>query len=319
MRHKNFSYAKYGYIFALPFIVTFALFSLYPLVYTVVIAFSNSKGLVLPKFEFLPNIFDNFKSIIGNKTFRKSIGNTFILWIVNFIPQMFLALLLTAWFTSRNTKIRGQGVFKVLFYMPNIITASIIALLFYQLFMYPIGPVNSLLISLGVEGGYDFLRNILPSRLIISFIQFWMWYGYTMLILISGVLGLNPEMYESSEIDGANGIQQFFFITLPNLRTIMLYTLVTSLIGGLNIFDIPKLFNAGYPDGSTETAGMFIYDRAFKMPYAYNEAAAASLIIFLIIAVLSIGLFIGMRDKDLALRKKQERAAKRELKERGAK
>jgi len=318
MRKKNFGYAKYGYIFALPFVLVFAAFSLYPLIYTIIIGFTDLQGVGAKEFHFLENPFTNFKWVLTNRTFIKSIGNTFLIWILNFIPQITLALLLTAWFTSRVNKIRLQGFFKVVFYMPNIITAATIAILFAQLFMYPIGPVNDTLKSMGKDT-FDFLKSELASRLIIAFIQFWMWYGYTMLILISGVLGLNPEMYESADIDGANGVQQFFFITLPNLRTIMLYTLITSMIGGLNMFDIPQLFNMGNPNNSTMTASMFIYRQGFQGKYFYNNAAAASLVMFVIIGILSIGLFIIMRDKDAALRKKQEKAALRALKAKGAK
>jgi len=313
MRRKNFGYAKYGYIFSIPFVLAFLCFSLYPLVYTLVIGFTDLQGVTKTDFKFLDDIFGNFVSVLNNGLFRKSLGNTFLIWTLNFIPQILMALLLTAWFTSRNNKIKGQGLFKVMFYMPNIITAATIAILFYQIFMYPEGPVNSVLVSLGREK-VNFIVHPLPVRLIIAFIQFWMWYGYTMLILISGVLGLNPEMYESADIDGANSVQQFFFITLPNLRTIMLYTLITSLIGGLNMFDIPMLFNAGGPDSTSMTASMFIYNQAFKNRYAYNLASAASLFLFLIIAVLSVALFILMRDKDAAARKKQEKAARRALK-----
>jgi len=316
MRHKNFSYAKYGYIFSLPFIIAFACFSLYPLVFTIVISFTDLHGVGATEINILDDLLKNFKDLLANNTFRKTVGNTFFIWFMNFIPQLFLALLLTAWFTSRNTKIRGQGLFKVLFYMPNIITAASIAILFGRIFMYPSGPMNEVLELFGKDP-VRFTDSSIVTQMIIAFIQFWMWYGYTMLILISGVLGLNPEMYESADIDGANGVQQFFFITLPNLRTIMLFTLITSLIGGLSMFDIPQLFNNGQPRDSTYTTSMFIYNKAFKPQYSYSLAAAASLIMFVVIAALSIGVFYIMRDKDAALRKKQEKAARRALKAKG--
>jgi multiple sugar transport system permease protein len=152
----------------------------------------------------------------------------------------------------------------------------------------------------------------LSSQLIVAFIQFWMWYGYTMLVLISGVLGLNPEMYEVSEIDGATGIQQFCFITLPNLRTILLYTLVTSLVGGLGMFDVPRLFNNGGPDQGTLTLSLYVYGQAFSGMYFYNRAAAASMIIFVITAVLSAIIFYLLRDSYEAREKKLARRARRE-------
>lgn len=199
----------------------------------------------------------------------------------------------------------GKGLFKVLFYLPNIITAASVAILFFALFGYPVGPVNSLLVKLGIiDSPMYFLVSKTNARLIVAFIQFWMWYGYTMIILTSGVLGINPEIYEAAEIDGTNGIQTFFYITLPNLKTILLYVLITSMIGGLNMYDIPKLFMQGGPDNSTLTTSVFIYNQAFSGSYMYNRAAAASMIMFVIIAVFSALLFFVMRDKgEIQIRK----------------
>ena len=118
-----------------------------------------------------------------------------------------------------------------------------------------------------------------------------------MLILIAGVLGINPEIYEAAEIDGANDRQIFFRITLPNLRTILTYTLVTSLIGGLSMYDIPKMLNNGNPNNSTLTATMFIYNQAFQNSYLYARGAAASMILFIIIAIFSAIVFYLLRER----------------------
>ena len=145
MRRKGVNYSKYGYIFSLPFIFAFLVFSLYPILYTAAIGFTNLQGLIPKPIQILDNPFKNFTDLIyHNVAFRTSLSNTALLWIVNFIPQIALALLLAAWFTIQRLRIRGQGAFKVLLYMPNIITASTIAVLFSTLFAYPMGPVNSL-------------------------------------------------------------------------------------------------------------------------------------------------------------------------------
>lgn len=308
-KKKSVSYAKYGYIFSIPFVVTFLIFSLYPIIYTAVIGFTDLKGLARTDINFLDEPFLNFKAIFKNPSFRKSLSNTAIIWIFNFIPQMLLALLLTAWFTNQRYKMKGQGVFKTLFYMPNIITAASIAILFNSLFAYPKGPVNDLLMMLGLsDKPTEFLRDEWTARNIVSFIQFWMWYGHTMIILIAGVAGIDPTIFESAEIDGASGAQTFLYITLPNLRTIMLYILVTSMLGGLQMFDIPKLFLNGGPDNATLTTSVFIYNQAFSGSYMYNRAAAASMIMFVIAAILSGLLFFIMRDKDEVQLKKEEKA-----------
>ncbi|WHX48230.1 sugar ABC transporter permease [Paenibacillus woosongensis] len=309
MRRKVVNYSKYGYFFTFPFVVAFVIFSLYPILYTAVIGFTDMKGLVPKPIHILDNPFQNFKDLIfNNPSFRKSLFNTGLLWIVNFIPQIVLALLLTAWFTNQRLKIKGQGAFKVLFYMPNIITASTIAILFSTMFAYPMGPINSLFQSLGLsDAPIYFLQDKTTVRGIVSFIQFWMWYGNTLIILIAGVMGINPALFESASIDGANGIQTFFRITLPSLRTILLFTLITSMVGGLTMFDIPQLFLLGGPDDSTLTTTMFIYGQAFKGSYLYNRAAAASMILFAIAAFLSAILFYVMRDRDAAKLKKAEK------------
>ena len=298
-QQRSFSYAKYGYLFSIPFIVVFCIFNLYPTVYTAILGFTDCKGLGNTDWNFLvEEPFKNFEQILKNPSFVTSVKNTFKIWIMNFIPQISLALLLTAWFTSRRNVLKGQGFFKVVFYMPNIITAASVAILFNALFGYPMGPVNDFLVSTGLqEGPFAFIDSKTASQCIVAFIQFWQWYGYTMIILISGVLGINPEIYEAAEIDGANDIQMFFQVTIPNLKTILLYTLITSLIGGLTMYDIPRLFNDGKPDNSTLTAAMFIHNQAFKGSYMYNRAAAASLLIFIVVAMCSAVVFFLMRDK----------------------
>lgn len=298
-QRDSFSYAKYGYLFSIPFILVFIIFNLYPTIYTAILGFTDCKGLGNTEWNILvDDLFKNFRTILNNPSFKTALKNTFKIWMMNFIPQITLALLLTAWFTSRRNVLKGQGFFKVVFYMPNIITAASVAILFNAFFGYPMGPANDFLVSTGItEGPFNFIVSKTAQQWIVAFIQFWMWYGYTMIILISGVLGINPEIYEAADIDGANDIQMFFQITIPNLKTILIYTLITSMIGGLTMYDIPKLYANGQPDNATLTANMFIYNQAFSGSYMYNRAAAASMIMFLIIAACSVVVFFLMRDK----------------------
>jgi ABC-type sugar transport system permease subunit len=315
-KKKQFSYAKYGYIFCLPFTIAFLIFSLYPTVYTAVIGFTDLHGLTMTNFHFLTDDpFKNFRDILNNATFLTSLKNTCRIWVSNFIPQILLALLLTAWYSDPRTKLKGQGFFKVMFYMPNIITAASIAILFKALFDYPMSPANDIIQTLGLSSGpVNLLINKTIARGVVAFIQFWMWYGYTTIILISGVLGISTEIFEAAAVDGANRVQTFFLITLPNLKTILLFTLVTSLIGGLNMFDIPKLFLLGGPDNSTLTTSVFIYNQAFSGGYLYNRAAAASMIMFVIISVCAAILFYLLRDRDEAKLQKEIRKQKKLMK-----
>ncbi|MDD3057606.1 MAG: sugar ABC transporter permease [Sphaerochaeta sp.] len=319
MRNKGVNYAKYGYIFSIPFVLTFLIFSLYPTIFTAVIGFTDLRGMGRTDFKFLEKPFDNFILILNNPTFIKSLGNTALIWTMNFIPQILLSLLLTAWFTTRRYKVRGQGLFKVLLYMPNIITAATIAILFNSLFGYPKGPVNDLFIRFGLlDAPANFHMQEWTARGVVAFIQFWMWYGNSMIVLIAGVLGIDPTLFEAAEIDGATSTQIFFKITLPRLKTILLYVLITSMIGGLQMFDIPRLFLWGGPDSATLTSSLFIYNQAFSGSYLYNRASAASMIMFLIIVILSVALFHLMRDKDEAKFRKAEKLRIRNAKKQGA-
>ena len=315
-KRKTFSYAKFGYLFSLPFILAYVIFHLYPTLYTMIIGFTDLKGLGKTSFKFLSDPFLNFKAVLTSELFITALKNTVVIWITNFIPQIVFALLFTAWFTSPRCKLRGQGFFKVVFYMPNIMTAATIAVLFQALFSYPTSPVNDLLMKFGfISSPFNFQVNKLSAKLVVAFIQFWMWYGYTMIILISGVLGINPEIFEAAEIDGCSGAQTFFRITLPCLRTIILYVLVTALIGGLTMYDIPRLYLNGGPDNATLTTNVYIYNQAFSGSYLYNRAAAASMIMFILIGISSVFVFRMYRDKDLNKtdRRRRHIAAKKEV------
>ena len=325
MKRKRVSYAKYGYLFSIPFVVTFLICTLYPIIFTGVIGFTNLKGstMAFSDAKFLPSLgqglWDNFSETLTAPTFHTALITTIKMWVVNFIPQISLALILSAWFTNNHKKIKAQGFFKVVFYLPNIITAATIGILFANLFAYPKGPINDILIQLGfIDNPYNFAVSASASQNNVSFMQFWTWYGNTMIVLIAGILGINPEMYEAAEIDGASGNQQFFYITIPNLKTMLLYTLVTSLIGGMQMFDIPRVFQNGQPQNATLTASLYIYTQAFSGSYQYNKAAAASLVMFVIISILSAVVFIVLKDKDEAklhkIIKQQEREYKKKVK-----
>ena len=319
-KKRAYDYARFGYIFSIPFVLAWLVFQLYPIFYTLLLGFTDLKGAGNTDFNIMwSEPFKNFITVLKNKSFKVAFGNTLVIWGLNFIPQILLALLIAAWFTNRRSTIKAQGIFKVLFYLPNIITQATVAMLFAQLFLYPKGVINDLLISLKIfKGPVEMMRNANVTRGVVIFIQTWMWYGYTAIVLISGVLGISPELFEAAEVDGANQWQTFFRVTIPSIKTMLLFTLVTSLIGGLNMFDIPKLFQNGGPNNATLTTSLYIYNKAFQGGYLYGEASAASMIMFFIIVFLSCIVFYLLRDKDeVELRRlvrKQEKEYRRKLK-----
>ena len=304
MKRKTVEYGKYGYIFIAPFFLVFLIFQLYPLLYTFYLSFVNYRMSQGKWCEQTFCGFDNFMSILSKKDFKSggviwfdtlpmnSIKNTAILWIVNFIPQILLALLLAAWFTDTVVKLKGQGAFKVMMFLPNIITASSIAILFYNLFGNN-GPITILLRNLGIiSKNFSFLESKGATIGIIGFMQFWMWYGNTMIVLIAGILGINPSLYEAAMVDGASSKQQFFSITMPLLKPIFEFTLVTSAIGGLQMFDIPYLYNKnGTVKESLETIAALIYKYFHVSDLSKSKlgySGAASVLLFFITLSLCI-------------------------------
>ena len=303
-KRKSISYDKYGYLFVAPFFITFLIFQLYPICFTFYTSVSDAAGWD----KILQNSyigFANFEKLLDMSSnvapfFWGALKNTVIMWVFNFIPQLGMALLLASWFTDTRLHLKFQGGFKVLIFMPNIITAATIGMLFMSLFNYPIAPVNTLLQQFGLSSApIEYFRSTPISRGLISFLQWWMWYGNTMIIMIAGILGINPSLFEASLVDGCSSRQVFWKITLPLIKPILLYNLVTSLVGGLTMFDIPHLMTQGNPNYSTNTVARFIYSQAFEAPNNFNIASAASVILFVIIVICSLILNAIMKDRDV--------------------
>jgi len=325
-RIKSISYAKYGYMFIAPFFLVYCFFQIWPLIYTFILSFkgnqSNASAFVG---------MDNYSTILfgqgsaagaqaTHEEFSRALGNTFILWFGNFIPQILLSLILAVWFTDAKLKLPGKGFFKVVMYMPNIITAASVAALYVNLFgdsQYYF--VNATLMNMGMETPIKFVTDPAVSKGMVMFIQTWLWFGNTMIMLMSGILGIAPDLYEAADIDGANSMQQFFNITLPLLQPIMVYTLVTSMIGGLQMFDLPYLYHQGANfSKSLETVAVYIYynfNKGTVDQANYGYAGAASIIIFAITAVLGSITFYFNRDKDEIAKKKMRKRAEKQQKE----
>ena len=169
--------------------------------------------------------------------------NTFIIWMMGFIPQMIFSLLLASWFTDLRLRLKCTGFFKTVIYMPNLIMASAFSMLFYTIFS-DIGPINNLLNAMGLPT-YRFLSEVAGTRGLIALMNFLMWFGNTTIVLMAGIMGIDTGIFEAARIDGANSLQIFTKITLPIIKPIMAYTLVTSLIGGIQMFDVPQILTNG--------------------------------------------------------------------------
>ena len=309
---KAVRYNKWGYIFLIPFIVVFVIFQLVPLVNTIYNSFFENymSGLtqVGPRFVGL----DNYKALFSSGDIWTYFKNTMVLWIMCFIPQIFLSLLLGAWFSDVRLKLKGSRFFKTVIYLPNLIMASAFALLFFTMFSTN-GPVNSILLSLGVlKAPIDFLGSVLGTRGLIGFMNFMMWFGNTTIMLMAAVMGVSVEVYEAADLDGCNGIQRFFYVTLPMIRPILAYTLITSIIGGLQMFDVPQILTNGQgnPDRTSMTLIMFL--NSHLKSKNYGMAGALSVYLFIISGILCFFVYRMTNDNDPDGSKK---AAKKRAKE----
>lgn len=298
---------KYGILFVLPFIVVYLFFQLWPTLYTILLAFTDKKGFAT-KLNFIG--LQNFARLVKDKYFWGSVANTFIMWLFNFVPQLGIALLFAIWFTDPRMHLKGKNTFRALFYMPNLLTAASVAILFRSLFAYPNGPINQFLYGLGIQSSVvrngevvkeaiQFFRSVPLSRAIVSFIQWWLWCGQTLIMLMAGITSISPSLYESAVVDGANQGQQTFYITLPLLKPMMLYILITSLIGGMQLFEIPFLLTdmRGGPDFKIRTMVLYMYNTAFQgvNDYAYGSAIAMG--VFIITMILSMFIYFFMQDR----------------------
>jgi cellobiose transport system permease protein len=304
-RAKRVNYSKYGYYFIAPFFIVYVLFSLVPLLMTFYYSFFEYYRIGLQ--EVGPNFvgFENYVNLFKSGDFFKYFGNTLLIWIIGFIPQIIVSLLLALIFTSYRMKIRGKTFFKTVMYMPNLIMASAFAMLFFLLFS-DTGPINQLLLQFGIiKEEFRFLSNVWGTRGLIALMNFLMWFGNTTILLMAGINGVDQSLFEAAEIDGANSWQVFWRVTMPLISPIMLYVLVTSMIGGLQMFDVPEVLTrkSGGPNRTSMTVIMYL--NRYLTNRNYGDAGAISVILFILTALLSIVIFLAFYKPERKVGKKR--------------
>ena len=301
---KGISYAKWGYLFILPFFITYCIFALVPQLLTIYNSFFENyrEGLkqVGPNFVGMRNyvkLFTPDKN--GSIAILKFAGNTMLMWLEGAVPQVLIALLLSVIFTSYRLKIKGQQFFKTVIYMPNLIMASAFSMLFFTLFSN-VGPINQLMIQLGIaDQPIPFFDKQYTVRGLVALMNFLMWFGNTTILLMAGIMGIDQCLFEAANLDGANSVQVFFKVTLPLLMPVLVYTVITALIGGLQMFDVPQVLTngAGTPNRSSTTLIMYL-NNFLKTSKNYGMAGAVSVIIFIITGLLSILVFKSLTKED---------------------
>ena len=293
----HFKREYYGYLFIAPFIIGFLIFGLYPVYNTLYLSFTDTT-LLSNESSFIG--LKNFERLFADDIFLKAVKNTWIIWMMNFIPQVGVALILSIWFTSVRLKIRAVGIWRAIFFLPNLLMPAAVAALFFSLFSF-YGPINQIMVRSGIlSEAMQFLQNADIARGLVVFIQWWMWFGSTIILLMAGMTSISVALYESAMIDGATEQQMFWRITVPLLKPILIYIFVTSLVGGMQMFDIPFLLTdgRGSPSGSILTNNILMYLKFSSSKGHIGAASAVGVLVFIMTSAVALSIFYFLREKE---------------------
>jgi cellobiose transport system permease protein len=272
------------YLYIAPFFVIFAVFGLFPLIFTFYISLFDWNPIGEHTFIGL----DNFTRLFGDDRFWNAMRNTFSIWIISTVPQLLIALGLAH--LLNHARLRAAAFFRIVVLAPFITSVAATTIVFAQLFDRDYGLLNWLLGLVGV-GPVNFTASVLGSHVVIATMVLWRWTGYNTLLYLSALQSLPQEIYEASSVDGAGGWKQFRYITLPSLRPIIVFTVVTSTIGGLQIFTEALLLSptANQTCGTArqcQTLTLFLYEQAFGR-FQFGYGAAIGVALFVLVVVVS--------------------------------
>lgn len=271
-------------LFMIPSFLGFALFILLPILSSFLVSFTNYSGS-LTKIQFIG--FQNYKMVFLNAKFWKSISVTLVFVVSSVIFQLFLgfcfALIL-------NQRIKGKVVFRSIFFLPVILSSVAVCMAFLFLFHPSAGPVNNFLLSLNLDP-IPWLADKRTSLLTIIIVFIWQFFGYYMIIFLSGLQTINPSLYEVADIDGASAFQKLLNVTIPGLSPVIFFSLVIALINAFKMFDHVFIMTGGQygggPANSTRVLAFDIYQNGFLF-WQIGYGAAESVILFLIVLSITI-------------------------------
>jgi cellobiose transport system permease protein len=283
------------YLYISPFFLLFAVFGLFPLLYTGWVSLTD-RNLLDPTTHFVG--LDNYTALLHDDYFWNAVENTLGIFVLATVPQLFLALVLAH---VLNTKLHGRTLFRMAVLLPQITSLVAVALIFTQLFSRDYGLVNYVLGELGL-GKVDWEAGDYTSWLALSAMVIWRWTGYNALIYLAAMQAIPDELYEAAAIDGARPWRQFWHVTIPNLRPTIIFTVIISTIGGLQLFTEPYLFEPdlyGSTGGSArqyQTVVMYLYEKSFgSSQFKLGYASAIGWALFMLIAVISLVNFLIVR------------------------
>lgn len=276
------------YLYVAPFFVLFAIFGAYPLAYTLVVSLYDW-DLLAADHPFVG--LDNYTALVADPDFWNSVANTLGIFVLSTVPQLLLALWLA---NLLNRRLRNRTLFRMGVLIPNITSTAAVAIVFAQLFSRDFGLINWVLDLIGVDA-IDWRAHKLTSWIAISTMVNWRWTGYNALILLAAMQAVPRDVYEAAAIDGAGRMRQFWSVTVPLLRSTLVFCVIVSTIGGLQLFTEPLLFNSGTnpirggPSRESQTMTMYMFENAFAPNFNFGYGSAVAWMLFLLIAVVSIG------------------------------
>ncbi|WP_194543334.1 carbohydrate ABC transporter permease [Paenibacillus sp. JZ16] len=270
------------YLAISPFYILFAIFGLFPIAFSMFLSFQKWDGIG----EMTYNGLGNYQFMLTDPEFWRAVGNTLLIWIYSTIPMLFIALVVA--FLLNASFVRFRTFFRIGYFLPNVTSLVAVAIVFGTVFSNNYGLLNYMLSLLGLNS-IEWLNKTWGIQLAISVMVIWRWAGYNAIIYLAGLQSIPTVLYEAAKIDGASGIQSFFKITIPNLRPIILFTVITSTIGGMQIFTEPQVLvgNDGGVSGGGMTIVLYLYREAFVNNY-FGYGAAVGWGMFLLIAIFSI-------------------------------
>ncbi|MBA3470186.1 MAG: sugar ABC transporter permease [Herpetosiphonaceae bacterium] len=277
------------YFFLTPALLLFMIFMAYPIISSLLLSFQSQNN---PTGGFS---LDNYQRLLGDRTFRKALTNTFFLLAIQVPLQLSLAMVLAV--LLNNAVIKFRGGFRLIYFLPSITALFAVALIFKLLLNDEKGLINYVLNSIGLPS-IRWLTEPWTAKLSLVMAITWRWTGYNMVIYLASLQSIPTELYEAAELDGANGIDRFVNITLPLMRPTILLTTVLSTIGTMQIFDEPFLLTRNGPSNETLSVATLLYRTAFQGA-EFNYASAIAYAMVLIIAGFSLLQFrIAQRGED---------------------
>jgi cellobiose transport system permease protein len=275
--------APYAYI--APFFLLFAIFGIFPLLFTFYIALFDWNPI--GDHTFIG--FDNFTRLYDDPRFWNATRNTLAIWLLSTVPQLLAALALAH--LLNHARLRFATFFRMTMLVPYITSVAATTIVFAQMFDRDFGMLNWLLGLVGI-GPVNFVNSVGGSYLVIATMVAWRWFGYTTLLYLASLQAIPRETYEAASVDGAGGWKQFWHITVPSLRPIIIFTVVTSTIGGLQIFTEPLLVNRAAPltcgpARECQTLTLFLYEQGFGV-FQFGYAAAIGVALFVMVVIIAL-------------------------------